>query len=149
MEAPIKIALLESLSCFPNVSFKEWEKFLDACLEDADIKTKIACINMIKNANISSYSKKLTSRISSQEIQDEEKVPLLETLAVLKGKESIPIIINILSGTRSQRESLKVRQTALHALFAIDPDKASESIQGLLGSVLFPDTLKSEALQLL
>jgi len=149
MEAPIKIALLESLSCFPSASFKEWEKFLDACLEDADIKTKIACINMIKNANISSYSKKLTSRISSQEIQDEEKVPLLETLAVLKGKESIPIIINILSGTRSQRESLKVRQTALHALFAIDPDKASESIQGLLGSVLFPDTLKSEALQLL
>ena len=149
MEAPIKIALLESLSCFPNASFKEWEKFLDTCLEDADIKTKIACIGMIKNANISSYSKKLNSRISSQEIQDEEKIPLLETLAVLKTKESIPIIINILSGTRSQRESLKVRQTALQALFAIDPDKASESIQGLLGSVLFPETLKSEALQLL
>jgi putative heme-binding domain-containing protein len=149
MEAPIKIALLESLSCFPNASFKEWEKFLDPCLEDVNIKTKIACINMIKNANISSYSKKLTSRISSQEIQDEEKIPLLETLAVLKTKESIPIIINILSGTRSQRESLKVRQAALQALFIIDPDKASESIQGLLGSVLFPDTLKSEALQLL
>jgi putative heme-binding domain-containing protein len=149
MEAPIKIALLESLSCFPNASFKEWEKFLDTCLEDENIKTKTACINMIKNANISSYSKKLNSRISSQEIQDEEKIPLLETLAVLKTKESIPIIINILSGTRSQRESLKVRQAALQALFIIDPDKASESIQGLLGSVLFPDTLKSEALQLL
>jgi putative heme-binding domain-containing protein len=149
MEAPIKIALLESLSGFPNVSFKEWEKFLGACLEDEDIKIKTACINMIKNANISSYSKNLTSRISSQEIQDEEKISLLETLAILKTKESIPIIINILSGTRSQRESLKVRQTALQALFAIDPDKASESIQGLLGSVLFPETLKSEALQLL
>lgn len=149
MEAPIKIALLESLSCFPNASFKEWEKFLDTCLEDENIKTKIACINMIKNSNISSYSKKLNSRISSQEIQDEEKIPLLETLAVLKAKESIPIIINILSGTRSQRESLKVRQAALQSLFIIDPDKGSESIQGLLGSVLFPDTLKSEALQLL
>ena len=149
MEAPIKIALLEFLSGFPNASFKEWEKFLGACLEDEDIKTKTACINMIKNANISSYSKKLTSRISSQEIQDEEKISLLETLAILKTKESIPIIINILSGTRSQRESLKVRQTALQALFAIDPDKASESIQSLLDSVLFPETLKSEALQLL
>jgi len=149
MEAPLKIALLDSLSCFPNASFKEYEKFLDACLEDSDLKTKSAAINMIKNTNLISYSKKINSRLSSQEIQDEEKALLLDTLAIFKTKEALPIIINILSGTRSQKESLKVRQIALQALFVIDPDKASETIQGLLGSILFPDKLKSEALQLL
>ena len=149
LEAPAKIALLDSLSCFPSASFKEWEKFLDDCLEDADSKIKTASINMIKNTNLSSYSKKLTSRLSSQEIQDEEKSLLLDALAVFKTKEAIPIIINILSGTRSQKESVKVKQSALQALFAIDPEKAAENMQGLLGSILFPDKLKSEALQLL
>ena len=74
---------------------------------------------------------------------------LLNTLAFFKSKEASPVIINILSGTRSQKESLKVRQIALQSLFAIDPEIAAESIQGLLGSVLFPEQLKSEALQLL
>lgn len=149
MEAPVKIALLESLSCFPNASFKEWEKMLDACLEDSEIKTKTACINMIKNTNLKSYSKKLNAMLSSQEIQDEEKTLLLNTLAFFKSKEASPVIINILSGTRSQKESLKVRQIALQSLFAIDPEIAAASIQSLLGSVLFPEQLKSEALQLL
>lgn len=149
IEAPVKIALLESLSCFPNASFKEWEKLLDACLEDSDIKTKTACINMIKNTNLKSYSKKLNARLSSQEIQDEEKTLLLNTLAFFKSKDASPVIINILSGTRSQKESLKVRQIALQSLFAIEPEKAAESVQSWLGSVLFPEQLKNEALQLL
>lgn len=149
VEASIKIALLESLSCFPGAAFKEWEKFLDACLDDSDIKIKIASINMIKNTNLGVYLKKLTARLSSQDIQDEEKNSLLDALAILKTKEAVPIILNILSGARSQKESLKIRQTALHAVFAIDPDKAAENIQSMLASILFPDNLKSEAFQLL
>ena len=149
MEAPLKIALLDSLSCFPNASFKDYEKIVDTCLEDSDLKTRSAAINMIKNTNLRSYSKKLNARLSSKEIPDEEKALLLDTLAIFKSQETIPIIINILSGIRSQNESLKVRQIALQALFVIDPDKASENIQGLLGSILFPDKLKGEAFQLL
>ena len=149
MDVLVKTTLLESLSAFPDLSFEKLEKFLEACMDDVDLRLKLTSIGLIKGNSLKIFTRKIVEKLGSQEIQDDEKLSLLETVPALKAMDSFQIITNILSGSRSQKESLRVRQTALQSLFALDPDKSAKHIQGLLDSVLFHDKLKSEALQLL
>ncbi len=148
-DAQVNIAALEALSGFPDLAFGNLESWIAKCLSHSDMKIKIAAINLIKAAKITTFSKKLTDSLASQSISDDEKVALCEALADLKQETTVPLIQSILTGVRSSKESTRVKLAALQFLFKVQNKLRYEIALNLLGSVLTPDELKKKTLQLL